>query len=189
MVARRLPAADAGPKPGGRAEALTPLYVTLKFQALMSEIQHYSPGWKPATGAGGDTPLEVARSIGRRLAEDALAARVNGELVDLTLPLEADARLEILTTRTGSALHLPALRRPLAGRGGARVIPETKLGIGPPTDTGFFYDFYRDAPFTPEDWRRSRRRWRSWRGPTCPSSAGSRRSRKVLRATPRWAKS
>ncbi len=100
----------------------------------------------------GTTPLEVARSIGRRLAEDALAARVNGELVDLTRPLEDDAKLEILTTKNREALSI--YRHSAAHLLAAAVLelfPETKLGIGPPTDTGFFYDFYRDAPFTPED--------------------------------------
>ena len=118
----------------------------------MSEISITLPDGSVQRAPAGTTPLEVARSIGRRLAEDALAARVNGELVDLTLPLEADARLEILTTKNREALSI--YRHSAAHLLAAAVLelfPETKLGIGPPTDTGFFYDFYRDAPFTPED--------------------------------------
>jgi threonyl-tRNA synthetase len=118
----------------------------------MSEISITLPDGSVQRAPAGTTPLEVARSIGRRLAEDALAARVNGELVDLTLPLEGDARLEILTTKNREALSI--YRHSAAHLLAAAVLelfPETKLGIGPPTDTGFFYDFYRDAPFTAED--------------------------------------
>ncbi|MDQ2944615.1 MAG: threonine--tRNA ligase, partial [Acidobacteriota bacterium] len=79
-------------------------------------------------------------------------ARVNGELYDLTRPLENDGRLEILTSKNPEAL--PVYRHSTAHLLAAAVLdlfPETKLGIGPPTDTGFYYDFERATPFTPED--------------------------------------
>ncbi|MBX5495234.1 MAG: threonine--tRNA ligase [Bryobacteraceae bacterium] len=100
----------------------------------------------------GTRPIDIAKSIGSRLAEDAVVARVNGELYDLTRPLESNATLEILTSRNPEALEV--YRHSTAHLLAAAVLelyPETKLGIGPPTETGFFYDFQREEPFTPED--------------------------------------
>jgi threonyl-tRNA synthetase len=100
----------------------------------------------------GTTPLDIARSIGQRLADDAVVARVDGALWDLTRPIEKDARLEILTSRNPEALEV--YRHSTAHLLAAAVLelyPETKLGIGPPIKDGFYYDFDRPAPFTAED--------------------------------------
>src|SRR5438874_3215528 len=100
----------------------------------------------------GARPLDVAKSVSPRLAADAIVARVNGELFDLTRPLESDANVEILTTKNPEALQV--YRHSTAHLLAAAVLelfPETKLGIGPPTEAGFYYDFQRDTPFTPED--------------------------------------
>ncbi len=105
---------------------------------------------KPAPA--GSRPLDIAKSIGQRLADDAVVARVDGQMWDLTRPLEGDAKLEILTSRNPEALNV--YRHSTAHLMAAAVLelfPETKLGIGPPTDTGFYYDFQRETPFTPED--------------------------------------
>jgi threonyl-tRNA synthetase len=86
------------------------------------------------------------------LADDAIAAKVNGELFDLTRSLETDSNLEILTTRNPEALTV--YRHSTAHLLAAAVLelfPDTRLGVGPATDTGFFYDFQRDQAFTPED--------------------------------------
>jgi threonyl-tRNA synthetase len=107
----------------------------------------------------GSRPLDIAKSIGQRLADDAVVARVNGQMWDLTRPLEGDAKLEILTSRNPEALNV--YRHSTAHLLAAAVLelfPETKLGIGPPTDTGFYYDFQRDTPFTPEDLERIEKR-------------------------------
>lgn len=100
----------------------------------------------------GSTPLDVAKSISSRLADDAVVARVNGDLFDLTRPLEGDATVQILTSKNPEALevyrHSTAHLLALAVQ---QLFPEVKLGIGPPTDTGFYYDFLLDHPFTPED--------------------------------------
>lgn len=100
----------------------------------------------------GATPLDVAKSISPRLADDAVVARVNGELFDLTRPLDSDSTLQILTSKNPEGLevyrHSTAHLLALAVQ---QLFPEVKLGIGPPTDTGFYYDFYRETPFTPED--------------------------------------
>jgi threonyl-tRNA synthetase len=100
----------------------------------------------------GATPIEVAREISTRLADDAIVARVNGNLWDLTRPFEGDAKLELLTTRNPEALEV--YRHSTAHLLAAAVLelyPETKLGIGPPTEAGFYYDFQRETPFTPDD--------------------------------------
>ena len=100
----------------------------------------------------GVRPIDIAQSISPRLADDAVVARVNGQLYDLTRPLEGDAQVEILTSRNPEALEV--YRHSTAHLLAAAVLelfPETQLGIGPPTDTGFYYDFQRETPFTPED--------------------------------------
>src|ERR1700682_2414555 len=100
----------------------------------------------------GSRPIDVAKSISNRLAEEALVARVNGELYDLTRPLETDATVQILTPKNPEALQV--YRHSSAHLLAAAVLelfPETKLGIGQPTDTGFYYDLERPTPFTPED--------------------------------------
>src|SRR5690348_11182588 len=105
----------------------------------------------------GTTPLQVAKDISPRLADAAIAAKVssNGDepsLIDVTRPLEKDTKLEILTERNSEALGV--YRHSSAHLLAAAVLelfPETKLGHGPATESGFFYDFYRETPFTPED--------------------------------------
>jgi len=100
----------------------------------------------------GTTALDVAKSISPRLADAALVAKTNGNLIDLTRPLEKDSDLRILTDRDPEALEV--YRHSSAHLLAAAVLelfPETKLGHGPPTENGFFYDFYRLTPFTPED--------------------------------------
>ncbi|HYY68979.1 MAG TPA: threonine--tRNA ligase, partial [Terriglobales bacterium] len=100
----------------------------------------------------GTTALEVAREISPRLAEAALIAKSNGTLIDLNRPLEENTELRILTDRDPEALEV--FRHSSAHLLAAAVLelfPETKLGHGPPTESGFFYDFYRPTAFTPED--------------------------------------
>ena len=103
----------------------------------------------------GTTPAEIARSISHSLAREALVARANGELVDLSQPLERDTRLAILTAKDADALQV--FRHSAAHLLAAAVLelfPDVKLGIGPPIDYGFFYEFLREEPFTPEDLER-----------------------------------
>src|SRR6266536_6529944 len=100
----------------------------------------------------GATALDVAKSISPRLADAAIAAKANGDLIDLTRPLEKDTDLRILTEKDPEALGV--YRHSSAHLLAAAVLelfPETKLGHGPATESGFFYDFYRPTPFTPED--------------------------------------
>src|SRR5256886_10484137 len=106
----------------------------------------------------GTTPADVARSISPRLADAALVARVaapndgEGELVDLRRPLDRDVKLQILTEKDPDSLFV--FRHSAAHLLAAAVMelyPHLKLGIGPPIDTGFFYEFLREEPFTTED--------------------------------------
>ena len=129
----------------------------------------------------GTTPLEIANSISPRLAAASVVARIapvgaemkgkatdDGEsaeaamyaaqesdaprLVDLATPLTADTRLELVKENDPEALKV--VRHSAAHVMATAVLelfPETKLGHGPATDSGFFYDFYREKPFTPED--------------------------------------
>src|SRR5437588_376154 len=141
----------------------------------------------------GTTPLEIARGISPRLAEAALVARIaplngsssgsahqpadekaveqakDGQLVDLTRPLESDAELRILTEKDPEALEV--YRHSTAHLLAAAVLdlfPESKLGHGPPTETGFFYDFYRPTPFTSEDLQRIEQRMQELAGQDIP---------------------
>ena len=123
----------------------------LKIPA-MSSINVRLPDGSTQSVPAGTRPIDIARSIGQRLADAASVARVNGQLYDLTRPLEADSDLQILTTKDQESLEV--YRHSTAHLLAAAVLelfPETKLGIGPPIETGFYYDFDRPTPFTPED--------------------------------------
>ncbi|MEO7142426.1 MAG: threonine--tRNA ligase [Bryobacteraceae bacterium] len=118
----------------------------------MSSLQITLPDGSVQTVPAGTKPIDIASGISPRLAGDAIVARVNGDLYDLTRPLEADSTLQILTTKNPEALEV--YRHSTAHLLAAAVLelfPETKLGIGPPIDTGFYYDFERSTPFAPED--------------------------------------
>jgi len=129
----------------------------------------------------GTTPFDIANSISPRLAAASVVARLTPitgaaentapgsdagseeqmyaneaaagpRLVDLSTPLTADTRLELVKENDPEALKV--VRHSAAHVLATAVLelfPETKLGHGPATDSGFFYDFYREKPFTPED--------------------------------------
>jgi len=118
----------------------------------MNSIEITLPDGSKQSVEPGTRPLDVAQKISPRLADAAIAAKVNGQLYDLTRPIESDATLQILTTKDPEALEV--YRHSTAHLLAAAVLelyPETKLGIGPPIESGFYYDFDRATPFTPED--------------------------------------
>jgi threonyl-tRNA synthetase len=118
----------------------------------MSSITITLPDGSQQSHPAGISPLEIARAISPRLADDAVVAQVNGELRDLTRPLTEDTKLRILTSRDAEALEV--YRHSTAHLLAAAVLelfPETQLGIGPPVENGFYYDFDRPTPFTPDD--------------------------------------
>jgi threonyl-tRNA synthetase len=95
---------------------------------------------------------EIARAIGPRLAKDALAIMVDGEMKDLAQIVARDAKVEIVTREDPRALEL--LRHDAAhvmAEAVQELYPGTQVTFGPATETGFYYDFARDEPFTPED--------------------------------------
>jgi threonyl-tRNA synthetase len=98
------------------------------------------------------TGAEIAASISPRLAKEAVAVRVNGVLKDLTLPVPADSTVEIVTRTEEDGLEL--LRHDAAhvmAEAVKELYPETQITIGPAIENGFYYDFYREKPFTPDD--------------------------------------
>ena len=100
----------------------------------------------------GTTVREVAQGIGPRLARDAWAGKVNGKVVDLVSPIESDASIEILTAKSPDAV--PIYRHStahLTAQAVKRLFPDVQIGIGPPIENGYYYDFNPARPFTPED--------------------------------------
>ena len=100
----------------------------------------------------GASALDVAESISKSLAKKALAARVNGELRDLTRELPAEAAVEIVTAKDADGLEL--IRHDAAhvlAQAVQALYPGTQVTIGPVIDDGFYYDFAREEPFSTED--------------------------------------
>ena len=143
-------------------------------------IQVQLPDGSERTLPAGTTPFDIASSISPRLAAAAIAAQITPlhaeaaakdssdahseasmyaaedahatRTIDLSQPLDADVSLRLLTERDEESLRV--VRHSAAHVMATAVLelfPETKLGHGPATDSGFFYDFYRPTPFTPED--------------------------------------
>ena len=100
----------------------------------------------------GTTVRQVAEGIGRGLARDALAGRLDGRIVDLTTPVDSDTSLEIITWKSPDAV--PIYRHStahLTAQAVKRLFPDVQIGIGPPIENGYYYDFLPARPFTPED--------------------------------------
>ncbi len=98
------------------------------------------------------TALEVAASIGAGLAKAALAAKLNGQLVDLSTRIDAPAQLAIITAKDPEGLEV--IRHSTAhllAYAVKELFPEAQVTIGPVIDNGFYYDFSYSRPFTPED--------------------------------------
>ena len=107
------------------------------------------------------TGLAVATDIGKRLAKDAVAIRIDGELKDLTTVIEQDAAVAIVTRSEPDGLEL--LRHDAAhalAEAAKELYPEIQITIGPAIENGFYYDFSRAEPFTPEDLERMEERMR-----------------------------
>ncbi len=104
--------------------------------------------------APGTTPADVAAAIGPGLAKAALAARIDGQVRDLSRPFEGDTQLALVTARD-EADALELVRHDLAhvmAEAVQHLFPGTQITFGPATDDGFYYDFApKDRPFTDED--------------------------------------
>ena len=94
---------------------------------------------------------EIAERIGPRLAKAAYAAAIDGRVVDLSRRLESDAAIRILTERDPETLEIYRHSTAhLMAQAVQRLWPNTRVTIGPVIENGFYYDFARNEPFTPE---------------------------------------
>src|SRR5512147_3266186 len=114
------------------------------------------PDGSSKEAARGTSVLDfVKTAIGAGLAKAAYVAKLDGVAVDLSRPLDRDVRLEVVTTRSPEALEVA---RHDAAHVMASVVqklyPGTQVTIGPSIEDGFYYDFARETPFTPEDLER-----------------------------------
>ena len=107
----------------------------------------------PVSGAG------LAADIGPGLAKAALAVKIDGDLRDLSRTIEADAHVEIVTRDHADALDL--LRHDAAhvfAQAVQELFPDTQITFGPAIEDGFYYDFHREEPFTPDDFEAMEKR-------------------------------
>jgi threonyl-tRNA synthetase len=118
----------------------------------MSQVQITLPDGSAKQVQAGQTGFDLAKSISPRLAKDAIAVKVDGEVRDLHRPLDRDAQVQILTFNDSegrevfwhSSAHVMA-------QAVTDVFPKAKLAIGPPIEEGWYYDFEVEKPFAPED--------------------------------------
>ena len=100
----------------------------------------------------GATGADLAASIAKSLAKKAIALKLNGKVVDLSTPINADSDVEIVTPDSEDAIEL--YRHDCAhvlAEAVQELYPGTQVTIGPAIENGFYYDFARDEPFTPDD--------------------------------------
>ena len=98
------------------------------------------------------TAYEVANAISMSLAKAAMVAEINGELQDLSIVIENDCKLRILTAKDPECLEI--IRHDaahLTAEAVKELFPETQVTIGPAIENGYYYDFARDKPFTTDD--------------------------------------
>jgi threonyl-tRNA synthetase len=139
----------------------------------MSNIEITLPDGSQQSVEAGTPPHRYRKSISPRLADAAIVAKVNGELYDLSAPRkgrqppdphrQGSRALEVYRHSTAHLLAAAVLE----------LFPETKLGIGPPIENGFYYDFDRPPPFTPEDLEKIEKKMWEIQARTCPTSAST----------------
>jgi threonyl-tRNA synthetase len=118
----------------------------------MSSLAMTLPDGSQRSFPGPVTGAEIAAAIGPGLAKAALAIKVDGEVRDLARRIERDAKIAIITRASPEGLEI--LRHDAAhvlAEAVKELYPATQVTFGPATDTGFYYDFARDQPFTPDD--------------------------------------
>ncbi|HNZ18336.1 MAG TPA: threonine--tRNA ligase [Candidatus Hydrogenedentes bacterium] len=118
----------------------------------MSTIRVNLPDGSPKELEAGQNALDLAKSLGPRLAKAAMGAEINGEVKSLTTPLADGDTVAILTfdTEGGKDVFRHSASHVMASAI-LRVRPEAKLAIGPPIEDGFYYDIDADPPLTEED--------------------------------------
>ena len=132
------------------AQAKEPVIARVIFD--MSKIKITLPDGSVKEYAKGITAGEIAEDIGRKLAEDALIAKINGKLKDLFVPINEDADLQIITFKDKEGLEVfRHSTAHLLAHAVLELFPEAKPTIGPVVEEGFYYDFDIAHHFTPED--------------------------------------
>jgi len=121
----------------------------------MNQITLTFPDKSTRSYSAGVTPLEVAQSIGPRLASDTVVARINGTLTDLAIPINQDTEITFYTgdTPEGHEILLHSTAHLLA-QAVKQLFPEAKVAIGPAIENCFYYDFDIDGTFSEKDIRR-----------------------------------
>ncbi|MEK7467075.1 MAG: threonine--tRNA ligase [Planctomycetota bacterium] len=110
------------------------------------------PDGKTREYADGTTVLQVAESIGKRLAKDAVIGIVDDKPVDLSFAIKGDVKLKLVTRQQPESLdHLRHTCAHIMAQAVLRLFPNTRLAIGPPIEDGFYYDMDPEKPFAPED--------------------------------------
>ena len=118
----------------------------------MSDISLTFPDGSARSFKSGVTGREVAEQIAKSLAKKAVAVQLDGKTRDLGEPIKSDAKIRILTRDDAEALSL--IRHDAAhvmAEAVQEIYPGTQVTIGPVIENGFYYDFAREEPFTPED--------------------------------------
>lgn len=106
-------------------------------------VREYDPGV---------TPLEIAKSLGGGLYKAVCCAKVDGETVDLRVPIDHDCEVVLCTFDDPEGRHaFWHTASHVLAQAVQHLYPETKFAIGPAIDNGFYYDFDLEKPFTPED--------------------------------------
>jgi threonyl-tRNA synthetase len=132
-----------------------PFLFGLVKEDFMATISITLPDNSSRELAVGASVYDLAASIGVGLAKAALAGKINGNLVDLASCLNDGDRVEIVTEKSPEALEI--IRHStshLMAQAVKELFPHAKVTIGPAIETGFYYDFDVDKPFTPEDLER-----------------------------------
>ncbi len=120
----------------------------------MPQISLTFPDGNSRSYEAGVTAAEVAESIASSLAKKAISATVNGAHYDLAWPIDADATIAINTMKDNDAEALELIRHDFAhvmARAVQEIWPDVKVTIGPIIENGWYYDFDRKEPFTPDD--------------------------------------
>ncbi len=120
----------------------------------MAEISLTFPDGNARSYESGVTPAEVASSISTSLGKKAISATVDGQHWDMQWPIDADATIAINTIKDNEAEALELIRHDCAhimARAVQEIWPDVKVTIGPVIENGWYYDFDREEPFTPED--------------------------------------
>ncbi|MCF6097040.1 threonine--tRNA ligase [Thermovorax subterraneus] len=119
---------------------------------MQEQVKIFLKGDEERIYPKGVTVMDIAKDISPKLANEALIAKVNGELVDLSYRVDKDSKVEILTFEDEEGRN--AFRHSTShvmAQAVKRLFPNVKLGIGPAIEEGFYYDFDREESFTPED--------------------------------------